>query len=77
MGLHSFRNLLAVPLREIRGCARVVEKDSRLSGEQAKKEERIFWGDEMGLRSIIVQVALRKRGQTPVIPGTGKASGEI
>jgi transposase len=41
---------------------------------QAKSEKAgIFWGDEMGLRSDhCAGRSYGKRGQTPVIPGTGK-----
>ena len=42
--------------------------------QQAKDERaRIYWGDEMGLRSDhCAGRSYGKRGETPVIPGTGK-----
>ena len=45
--------------------------------QQAKKEKaRICWGDEMGLRSDhSVGRSYGKRGQTPIIPGTGQRFG--
>jgi transposase len=45
--------------------------------KQAKKEKAlIFWGDEMGLRSDhTVGRSFSRRGQTPVIPGTGQRFG--
>lgn len=44
---------------------------------QAKREKaRIYWGDEMGLRSDhTVGTSYGRRGTTPVIPGTGKRFG--
>jgi len=44
---------------------------------QAKREKaEIHWGDEMGLRSDhAVGRSYGRRGQTPVIPGTGKRFG--
>lgn len=45
--------------------------------KQAKREKAlIFWGDEMGLRSDhVVGRSYSRRGQTPVIPGTGQRFG--
>ncbi len=45
--------------------------------KQAKREKaKIYWGDEMGLRSDhAVGRSYGRRGQTPVIPGTGKRFG--
>lgn len=45
--------------------------------KQAKREKaEIYWGDEMGLRSDhAVGRSYGRRGQTPVIPGTGKRFG--
>jgi transposase len=45
--------------------------------KQAKREKAlIFWGDEMGLRSDhAVGRSFSRRGQTPVIPGTGQRFG--
>lgn len=51
-----------------------LEKDYPAIRRQAKNEKAgIFWGDEMGLRSDhCAGRSFGKRGQTPVIPGTGK-----
>ena len=51
-----------------------LEKDYPAIRRQAKNEQAgIFWGDEMGLRSDhCAGRSFGKRGQTPVIPGTGK-----
>ena len=45
--------------------------------EEAKQEKAlIYWGDEMGLRSDhVVGRSYGRRGQTPVIPGTGQRFG--
>jgi len=45
--------------------------------KQAKREKAlIFWGDEMGLRpDHVVGRSSSRRGQTPVIPGTGRRFG--
>ena len=45
--------------------------------KQAKRENaEIYWGDEMGLRSDhAAGRSYGRRGQTPVIPGTGKRFG--
>jgi len=45
--------------------------------KQAKREKAsIYWGDEMGLRSDhAVGRSYGRRGQTPVIPGTGQRFG--
>jgi transposase len=51
-----------------------IETDYPSIRKQAKEEQgRIYWGDEMGLRSDhCVGRSYGKRGQTPVIPGTGQ-----
>ena len=51
-----------------------LEKDYPAIRRQAKNEKAgVFWGDEMGLRSDhCAGRSFGKRGQTPVIPGTGK-----
>jgi transposase len=51
-----------------------LEKDYPAIRRQAKNEKAgVFWGDEMGLRSDhCAGRSYGKRGQTPVIPGTGK-----
>jgi transposase len=51
-----------------------LEKDYPAVRRQAKAEKAgVFWGDEMGLRSDhCAGRSYAKRGQTPVIPGTGK-----
>jgi len=45
--------------------------------KQAKREKaRIYWGDEMGIRSDhCTGRSYGRRGQTPVVPGTGKRFG--
>ena len=45
--------------------------------KQAKREKaEIYWGDEMGLRSDhAVGRSYGRRGQTPIIPGTGQRFG--
>jgi len=51
-----------------------IEVDYPSIRKQAKDEKgRIYWGDEMGLRSDhCAGRSYGKRGQTPVIPGTGQ-----
>jgi transposase len=51
-----------------------LEKDYPLVQKRAKKEKAlIYWGDEMGLRSDhAVGRSYGRRGQTPIIPGTGQ-----
>ncbi len=51
-----------------------IEADYPSIRKQAKEEQgRIYWGDEMGLRSDhCAGRSYGKRGQTPIIPGTGK-----
>jgi transposase len=54
-----------------------IEVDYPSIRTQAKEEKaRIYWGDEMGLRSDhCTGTSYAKRGQTPIIPGTGKRFG--
>jgi transposase len=54
-----------------------VEVDYPAIKALAKKENaEIFWGDETGLRSDYnIGTSFSKKGQTPVIPGTGKRFG--
>ena len=54
-----------------------LEKDYPMVQKQAKKEKAlIYWGDEMGLRSDhAVGRSYGRRGQTPIIPGTGQRFG--
>ena len=56
---------------------RWVEEDYPMIRKQARrKKARIYWGDEMGLRSDhAVGRSYGRRGQTPVIPGTGQRFG--
>ena len=52
---------------------RWLEEDYPAIRKQAKREKaEIYWGDEMGLRSDhATRRSYGRRGQTPVIPGTG------
>jgi transposase len=54
-----------------------LDKDYPMLQKQAKQEKAlIYWGDEMGLRSDdVVGRSYGRRGQTPVIPGTGQRFG--
>ena len=54
-----------------------LDKDYPKIRKQAKREKaEIYWGDEMGLRSDhSVGRSFARRGQTPVIPGTGQRFG--
>jgi transposase len=54
-----------------------LNKDYPMMKKQAKKEKAlIYWGDEMGLRSDnAVGRSYGRRGQTPIIPGTGQRFG--
>jgi transposase len=54
-----------------------LNKDYPMMQKQAKKEKAlIYWGDEMGLRSDnAVGRSYGRRGQTPIIPGTGQRFG--
>lgn len=56
---------------------RWLEEDYPQIRKQAKREKaRIYWGDEMGLRSDhSVGTSYGRRGQKPVIPGTGQRFG--
>lgn len=56
---------------------RWLEEDYPQVRKQAKREKaRIYWGDEMGLRSDhSVGTSYGRRGQKPVIPGTGQRFG--
>jgi transposase len=57
--------------------SRWLEEEYPAIQKKAKHEKaRIYWGDEMGLRSDhSVGRSFGRRGQTPVIPGTGKRFG--
>ena len=54
-----------------------LEKEYPLIRKRAKREKaEIYWGDEMGLRSDhTVGRSYGRRGQTPVIPGSGQRFG--
>ena len=56
---------------------RWLEEEYPAINQQAKREKaEIHWGDEMGLRSDhAAGRSYGRRGQTPVIPGTGKRFG--
>ncbi len=56
---------------------RWLEQDYPNIQKQAKREKAgIYWGDEMGLRSDhAVGRSYGRRGQTPIIPGTGQRFG--
>jgi transposase len=56
---------------------RWLEEEYPAIREEAKKEKaEIYWGDEMGLRSDhATGRSYSRRGQTPVIPGTGARFG--
>jgi transposase len=56
---------------------RWLEEEYPAIREEAKKEKaEIYWGDEMGLRSDhATGRSYGRRGQTPVIPGTGARFG--
>jgi transposase len=54
-----------------------LEQDYPVIRNQAKQQKAlIYWGDEMGLRSDhAVGRSFSRRGQTPVVPGTGQRFG--
>jgi len=56
---------------------RWLEEDYPLIKALARREQaEIYWGDEMGLRSDhVTGTSWGRRGQTPVIPGTGQRFG--
>lgn len=56
---------------------RWLEEEYPTIKKKAKEEKaEIYWGDEMGLRSDhTVGRSYGRRGQTPIIPGTGKRFG--
>jgi len=56
---------------------RWLEEEYPAIRRRAKREKaRIYWGDEMGLRSDhAVGRSFGKRGRTPVVPGTGQRFG--
>ena len=56
---------------------RWLEEEYPMIRKQAKREKaEIYWGDEMGLRSDhAVGRSYGRRGQTPIIPGTGQRFG--
>jgi len=59
--------------RDPEAVRRWLEEDYPAIRKQAKREKaEIYWGDEMGLRSDhATGRSYGRRGQTPVIPGTG------
>jgi len=56
---------------------RWLEEEYPMIRKQAKREKaEIYWGDEMGIRSDhAVGRSYGRRGQTPIIPGTGQRFG--
>jgi len=59
---------------EVRRWLREVYPGIRAEAKRQKAE--IYWGDEMGLRSDHLSgTSYGRKGQTPVIPGTGKRFG--
>lgn len=60
-----------------RAVLRWLQEEYPAIRSQAKREKaEIYWGDEMGLRSDnTTGRSFSRRGQTPVIPGTGKRFG--
>jgi transposase len=60
-----------------RAVLRWLEEEYPAIRSRAKREKaEIYWGDEMGLRSDnTTGRSFSRRGQTPVIPGTGKRFG--
>lgn len=63
--------------RDPKAVRRWLEEEYPAIRKQAKTEgAEIYWGDEMGLRSdYVVGRSYGRRGETPVIPGTGRRFG--
>ena len=63
--------------RDPKAVRRWLEEEYPAIRKQAKTEgAEIYWGDEMGLRSdYVVGRSYGRRGETPVIPGTGQRFG--
>lgn len=63
--------------RDPNAVRRWLEEEYPAIRKQAKTEgAEIYWGDEMGLRSdYVVGRSYGRRGETPVIPGTGQRFG--
>lgn len=63
--------------RDPKEVSRWLEEEYPAICKQAKTEgAEIYWGDEMGLRSdYVVGRSYGRRGETPVIPGTGQRFG--
>lgn len=63
--------------RDPKAVRRWLEEEYPAIRKQAKTEgAEIYWGDEMGLRSdYVVGRSYGRRGETPVIPGTGQHFG--
>lgn len=63
--------------RDPKAVRRWLKEEYPAIRKQAKTEgAEIYWGDEMGLRSdYVVGRSYGRRGETPVIPGTGQRFG--